>query len=172
MTESDAYFEAVYDRTYTELLRYVVIKTNRADGVEDILQTVYQRFYLRIRRKGYADIEQPKAFLIDLAKKELWRQKRRRETQAVEIARAAELPDPAALDVLAENRLLAREVWSVVQSEPLLSYKCFVLYYGFDMPVCAIAEKLSIGEEAVKSRLFRTRGRVRARFFGKEEETS
>ena len=68
---------------------------------------------------------------------------------------------PALLD-----QLQAAEVWSIVRTEPLLSYQAFVLYYGFDKSVRQIAHTLSISEDAVKSRLYRTRERIRAEWKG------
>ena len=42
------------------------------------------------------------------------------------------------------NRMDASAIFSLVEKEPLLSYRCFVLYYGFDQPIREIARALGI----------------------------
>ena len=64
----------------------------------------------------------------------------------------------------------AAQIWSIVKEEPLLSYQAFALYYGYDQSVRQIAHALSISEDAVKARLYRTRERIRAEWKGADEQ--
>lgn len=166
--DCEAYFNQIYDQTYYDLLRYIVSRTSRADEVEDILQEVYRKFYSRIRKRGYRDIDKPKAYLLVAANKELaafygrQRQRNEREAPLEPGADQEESFEPAL-----EHRAALREVWQAAQNCKGDSYRAFVLFYGFDLPIEKIAEVLSSTPQAIKSRLFRTRNEVRRRLKGK-----
>ena len=64
----ETYFNKVYDSTINALTRFVISKCGNILDAEDVLQNIYARFYQRISKKGYADIENAEAFLISIAK--------------------------------------------------------------------------------------------------------
>lgn len=165
MNEKD-YFNKIYDDTYPEILKFVIIKTSRADQVDDILQNVYFNFYTRVLKKGFDDIRFPEAFIIKLTEKELARHyrkaaaKREAETDlggSEEIIEAEDIPFEALID----NKQALEAVQSIAAQLPLLSFKAFVLFYHYDMPIAKIAEQLGISEQNVKTRLWRARNAVR-----------
>ncbi len=163
---AETYFNSVYHKTSAELMKLIVIKTSNADQVEDILQSVYQEFYARIIKKGYADIKSPAGFLNKLAHQELSRYykhkiiKKERETDLQGFDDL--IPDEGiAFDALLEMRDEMETVKTLVKKLPLFSYKAFVLYYFYDMPVSAIAQSIGISESNVKDRLWRARNAIR-----------
>ncbi len=165
MNEAD-YFNKIYDDTYPEILKFVVIKTSRADQVDDIMQNVYFNFYSRILKKGYGDIRFPEAFIIKLTEKELAKHykksaaKRENETDlggSEEIIEA----DGISFETLIDNKQALEAVHGVASQLPLLTFKAFVLFYYYDMSVAKIAENLTISEQNVKTRLWRARNAVR-----------
>lgn len=164
--DTDSYFNKIYAETSAQLLRYVVIKTSNADQVEDILQNVYRDFYERIRKKGFSDIKSPGAFLGALAKRELARHYKRkaatleRERDFEDCGEMVEA-DGVDFDELMERKDLMRQIGGLIKKLPLVSYKTFVLYYFYDMPVAEIARSLGISESNVKDRLWRARNAVR-----------
>lgn len=167
MNAKEQYFNNVYDDTYTGLLKYTVAKTSRADEVEDIMQAVYQKFYTRICRRGFTDIQNPHAFLMTLANRELARfyaakQRRNERETALDFELEAEEPFAPAF----EQSEAAARVWETVRGFAPEAYRVFALYYGFDMPVEDVAKALGLTEQAVKSRLFRARNEVRRRLKG------
>lgn len=166
--DCDAYFNQIYDQTYHDLLRYLVVKTSCAADVEDILQEVYRKFYTRICRRGHRDIDKPKAYLQAAANKELATFYKTRSIR-MEQERPLE-PDMDAEEISfapqLEQRAAMREVWDIVCGCPTDSYRAFTLYYGFDVPIEKIATLLGSTPQAVKSRLFRTRSEVRRRLKG------
>jgi RNA polymerase sigma-70 factor (ECF subfamily) len=164
--EHQDYFNKIYDDTYAEILKYVIIKTSRADQVDDIIQNVYINFYSRIIRKGFDDIRFPEAFIIKLTEKELSRHyKRTAEKREAEtdIDKAEEQLDAIIIpfDLLLENKDALDAVQSIVKKLPLLSFKAFILFYYYDMPIARIAEQLDISDKNVKTRLWRARLAVR-----------
>ena len=159
------YFNETYDATYRDMLRYTLVKARCVEDVEDLLQTTYAKFYRRICRHGYDDIGSARAYLVTLLHKELARYYRfRAEKREVELPQHALIADGASMpEVIGVTSLTLGEIWEAVQSMALLSQKAFLLYYGFDQPVAAIAQSLDLSETAVKSRLHRARAFVRSR---------
>jgi RNA polymerase sigma-70 factor (ECF subfamily) len=164
--DEEAYFNSVYSDTYPDVLKFVIIKTSRADQVDDILQNTYRNFYARILKRGYDDIGAPKAFIIRLAQKEISRhykrkaEKRERETGLEDYDARIE-SDELSLARIVEDRDTLEAVRVVVAGMPLLSYKSFVLFYYYDMSIASIARHLGISENNVKNRLWRARIAVR-----------
>lgn len=159
------YFNAIYDATYRDMLRYALVKARCIEDVEDLLQTTYAKFYRRICRHGYDDIGSARAYLVTLLHKELARYYRfRAEKRETELPYHALTADDAVVpERIGVTSLTLSEIWDAVKSMPVLSQKAFLLYYGFDQPIAEIARSLSLSETAVKSRLHRARAFVRSR---------
>lgn len=169
MDQRDAYFDEVYGEYAARLKRFVVVRIRTVSDMEDIVQEVWKRFY---ERTAIIRPQEPFRYLIKIAKGELYKRYRKqslqneREEPLLESLPDAQAPfEPALLD-----RMDAAAVWQIVKTEPLLSYQSFVLYYGFDQTVRQIAHALSISEDAVKSRLYRTRERIRVEWKGADEQ--
>jgi len=165
MNQRDAYFDEVYRDCAKTLKQFLVVRIRSVSDMEDIYQEVWKRFY---ERTAGIRPQEPIRYLIKIAKGELYkRYKNQSLRQEREVALQEDIPDnfppfePALLD-----RMEGAEIWRIVKQEPLLSYQAFVLYYGFDKSVRQIAHTLSISEDAVKSRLYRTRERIRAEWKG------
>lgn len=166
MQGAKEYFRGVYEETYHELLRYVVIKTRSAGDVEDILQNAYLKLYRRIQKRGYADIENANAFMMRVVQKELStyyrfrlrKAEREQSMPAFEMAGAS--PD---VEDQAINGETLRHIWRVIEGAPALSYKSFVLHYYFGMSVPEIARSLGLSEPNVTSRLYRVRQTLRSK---------
>jgi len=169
MESRDAYFDRVYSENAAQLKRFIVARIRSVSDMEDVYQDTWRRFYERTARLRPTE---PIRYLIKIAKGELAKryrsQSRRNENEEplLETAPDAEAPFEQAL----LDRMDAADVWSIVKTEPLLSYQSFVLYYGFDQPVRKIAKTLHVSEDAVKARLYRTRERIRAEWKGAREQ--
>ncbi len=173
--EQNERFDQIYSETRDDLLRYLMLRTNAAPEAEDLFQEVYRRFYARLAR-SVLPILDPRRYLFSVAKKVLAGYYRtaakRKET---------EQPLPEDFDLMSEDepideRLLreerADEVWRLLEREPELSRRVFLLFYGCDQSQKEIATSLGITEEAVRQRLYRTRGKIRTMLECKEQERS
>lgn len=73
-----------------------------------------------------------------------------------------------------EERLLKKErtdeIWRLLEKEPELNRRIFLLYYGYDRSQKEIAQALGLGENAVRQRLYRTRNRIRKLLRSDEQE--
>lgn len=164
--DAETYFNSVYNATNQKLLQTIIIKTSNADDVEDIFQNVYQEFYLRILKKGYADIQFPLAFLKKITEKQLaqhYKRKAFKRDKETDIEGCEELlpMDNVDFDELIDMQDVIESARLVVKTMPLMSYKCFTLFYFYDMPICEIAAALKLSEDGVKSRLWRARNVVK-----------
>lgn len=164
--DEETYFNMVYDNTYSDVLKYVIIKTSNADQVGDIIQNAYYKFYTRILKKGFDDITSPKAFVIKIASRELSKHYKRK---AAKLQMEADLDefenlvdaDETELSKIVENKVTLDTVGEMVLKLPLLSYKSFVLFYYYDLSIACIARHLNISESNVKNRLWRSRNEIR-----------
>lgn len=154
-------FNRVYDATRDSLLRWLVPRIRSAVDVEDLMQEIYKKLYRKMMRRG---IREPEKYVFGIAKKELASFYRHRaavqENEAPlsdQLPVEDEEPEDIVLDSAAE-----RALWDLVKTEPLLSYQVFTLYYGFSVPTAQIAQELGLSEAAVRTRLCRTRARLRA----------
>ena len=171
--EQNERFDQIYSETRDDLLRYLMLRTNGAPEAEDLFQEVYRRFYARLTR-SVLPILDPRRYLFSVAKNVLAGYYRtaakRKET---------EQPLPEDFDLMSEDepideRLLreerADEVWRLLERETELNRRIFLLFYGCDRSHKQIASSLGMTEEAVRQRLYRTRGRIRNLLEHEEQE--
>ncbi len=163
----DEQFECIYAETRDDLLRFLLIRTNASLDTEDLLQEIYCRFFIRITR-SVVPIITPKRFLFSIAKKVLAKyyqvKSRRKENEQSFVEESFISATDYLID--ADEYLFVSEqkdiIWKLLQDEPDLSRRAFILYYGCDQSQKEISEALGISEEAVKQRLYRTRCRIHA----------
>lgn len=166
--ELDNYFNRVYGETVSSVSRFVVSKCGNILDVEDILQNIYTRFFRRIVKKGYGDIDNPEAFLISIAKFECKNyfgglSKRSvvssfsdySEEQAVKIEEEMSLSQKGLEDVLC-NEMLARQIFEDIASHDALIGKIFYLHFVCDKKLDEIAKELGLSLSSVKNKLYRT----------------
>ncbi|HWQ97773.1 MAG TPA: sigma-70 family RNA polymerase sigma factor [Clostridia bacterium] len=169
MDQRDAYFDEVYRECAQKLKKFLVVRIRSASDMEDVYQEVWKRFY---ERTAGIHPQEPIRYLFKIAKGELYkRYKNQNLRQVREVELQENIPDSfPPFDGALLDRMDVADIWQIVKTEPLLSYQAFVLYYGFDQTVRQIAHALSISEDAVKSRLYRTRERIRAEWKGADAQ--
>ncbi|MDR2559167.1 MAG: RNA polymerase sigma factor [Oscillospiraceae bacterium] len=172
----DEYFNTVYADTLPSVTRYVISKCGNILDIEDILQNIYARFFSRIKKKGFGDIESAEAFLINIAKFESKNyfgilKKRNRtssfsdysEEQMVEIEAEMSRSDKNLEDVLC-NELLARQIFDDITSSDPETGKIFYMHFALDMKLDEIAAELEMNLSSVKNKLYRTIERQKKKF--------
>jgi RNA polymerase sigma-70 factor, ECF subfamily len=87
-TEATILVTGLFDRWYTQLIRYVVVATGSSDFAEDLVQDVFMQLY-QILRSG-KDIEHPKAWTLCVLRRAVVRQMQERsrfeQLDGIEIA--------------------------------------------------------------------------------------
>lgn len=170
------YFNDVYSETFNAVSRYVVSKSGSILDSEDILQNIYARFFSRIKKKGFEDIESPEAFLINIAKFECRNYfgvlKKRSKTssfadytdeQMVEIEAEMSRSEKGLEDVLC-NELLARQIFEDIANDDPMTGKIFYMHFVLDMKLDEIAAELELTLSNVKNKLYRTIERQKKKF--------
>lgn len=162
--EQNERFNRIYEETRSDLLRHLWVRTNAAPDAEDLFQEIYRKFYIRLSR-SVLPILDPKRYLFTIAKKELSRYYLHRAKRAEAEQPMETLPDVPSEEAPIDERLLTEErkdaVWRLLQSEPELNRRIFVLFYACDRSQKEIGEALGLDETAVRQRLYRTRQRIR-----------
>ena len=173
--EQNERFDQIYSETRDDLLRYLMLRTNAAPEAEDLFQEVYRRFYARLTR-SVLPILDPRRYLFSVAKKVLagyYRTAAKRKEMEQPLPEDFELiseDEPLDERLLQEERV--DEVWRLLEREPEMNRRVFLLFYGCDQSQKQIASSLGMTEEAVRQRLYRTRGKIRAMLECKEQERS
>lgn len=173
---AETYFNKVYEQTISSLTRYVISKCGNILDSEDILQNIYARFYQRIVKKGYDDIENTEAFLISIAKfecKSYYSAQKRHsyvdsfsdysDEQMVMIENEMSKSQKNLEDVLC-NEMLARQIFEDIANTDETTGKIFYLYFVCDMKLNEIADELGMNLSAVKNKLYRTIERQKKKF--------
>ena len=125
---------------------------------------MYLDFYRRIERYGHLDVLFPKAFLLKMLKREIiahYAEREKRNLRPLEDVPEERLKDDVVFEDTVLDRALAQEILAEAMKLPRETYRVFVLYYGYEMTVSEISKELGMGQEAVKSRLFRGRNAIR-----------
>lgn len=172
----DAYFNAVYSETFSAVSRFVVSKCGSVQESEDILQNIYARFYQRIAKKGYEDIENAEAFVINIAKFECknyfsFIKKHSSsssfsdftEEQMVAVEAEMSREQKSLEDVLC-NSLVAKQIFDDIAKDDPVIGKIFYLHFVCDMKLDEIAKALDMNLSTVKNKLYRTIERQKKKF--------
>ena len=173
----DSYFNDVYASTFNAVSRYVASHASRFQDSEDIIQNVYTRFYKRISEKGFADIESPEAFVVNIAKFEcrtflssfIKRRDKVRNlsdfSEEESAALDAELSKnvPLLEDVM-NNKILAKQIFDDIMKNDETVGQIFYLHFVCDMKLEEVAKRLDLNVSTVKTKLYRTIERQKKKF--------
>lgn len=174
---TEEYFNAVYNDTVRNISRFIVSRCSHFQDAEDILQNVFTRFYQRIIQKGFADIESPEAFLINIAKFECKTYHKKtiksRENEALDadyseeetvyIEEELSKHQPVLEDVICDD-ILAKQIFEDIASSDSDIGKIFYLHFTCDMKLEEVANTLGLKLSTVKTKLYRTIARQKDKF--------
>ena len=163
-------FENIYQRTYDNTLKFIVIKCNNIDDINDIIQDTYIELYHKLQRKNI-DVENEKNYIVGIAKNIIKRHYRKVKNESKEISineyENMEVSDDIDIEdnfITQEN---AKEVWNYIENKDIITTKVFYLYYILDYKIEEIAEEMNLNLSNVKSRIYRNIKEMK-KIFGKE----
>ena len=170
------YFDRVYDDTIKSVTRFIVSKCSNFEDAEDMVQSVYTRFYQRISQKGYEDIESPEAFLINIAKfecKTYFSVKKKNEKissfsdyseeEMINIEAEMSKPQKSLEDIMC-NKLMAKKIFDDIVNTDEITGRIFYLHFVCDMKLDDVAATLDVNLSTVKNKLYRTIERLRKKY--------
>lgn len=158
------YFDEIYNNTYIELSTYVISRIRNIDDAKDLLQITYTSFYKRILKKGVVPFDDAIKYLKTIAKHELGRHFGYVHKNENNLSmNDEEVPDSAFLEIsqvcfadIVLDNILVEKIWECIKSKGNFTYRIYVLYYTYNLPLNEIAEKLNVSLSCVKNRLYRT----------------
>ncbi len=155
-------FEETYQKTYSDIVKYVICNCSNLEDVKDIVQEVYLSFYKRIDAKK--DIDNVESFLIGIAKNKVkdyyhfrYKEKllslfsKKDEFELIE-----QIPANVNIPEIIIHQEQMDFVWKYLKSKKITVARIFYLYYQMDYPLKKIADELNMTESNVKNVLYRT----------------
>ncbi len=157
-------FEDIYYKTYDYIYRYLAVKVGDKQAVEDLIQSVYLKFYRRLCDDKKGSVLNPKHYILrsaKLAAAEYYRSERA-ETLPVE---ETEIVDERALERLENDYTYTfDEVMGLVESMDRVTYQIFYLHFCLDMTIEKTAAKLGLSQSTVKSKMYRALKKLRENY--------
>lgn len=169
------FFEALYEDTYADTLRYLTRRCADPAQLPDLMQEVYAEVYAVLLEKGGGYLRDPAEFVRHVAKAKLRRfyTLRQRLGTLIPLQRTAQdgelydEPDlqqadqPPLPEQLVEDKLLAAEIAARLKTFPPDVQRIFVCVYALDMTLRQTAALLGMKESTVKAKLYRTLAKLR-----------
>lgn len=171
-------FNRIYDETYTDVIRFIVVKCSNIDDVNDILQETYLEFW-KILQKKKLDDKNIKSYLFGIALNKI----RKHHSLLYKLNTISlfqkdehdkELIESFSLDLTIEDLIIKKDEWNQIwqyiktkknQNIP----KIFYLYYKLELSIKDISKELGKGESYVKNSIYRTLKELNS-IFGKESD--
>ena len=153
-------FKEIYDKTYDNNLKYIVLKTN-VDDANDVIQEVYIELLNKLKKEKSIEIENIDGFVFGITKNVLKRFYKNinldkdifvfsTEDTNEEIADSYSLED----DFINDTNISL--IWDEIRKKEDVIQKIFYLYYVLDIKISDIAESTNINESTIKTKIYRT----------------
>ena len=151
-------FNKIYDETYSDILKYIIIKCHNINDTNDIVQDTYLEFWKILNKK---DIEESniKSYLIGIAINKI-----KKHYTLIQKIRDITL-DNKDIDIKSNiniEDLVIKEsdinlIWKHVKNKKNQDIpKVFYLYYKLGLSIKDISKELDVTESYVKNLIYRT----------------
>lgn len=168
-------FNEIYDKTYSTVLKYVVIKCSNINDANDIIQEIYLELW-RIINKKELDVTNIKSYLIGIANNKIKKhytliQKFRTISTFSKNENDIDLIDNVGDDFNLDRFIVEKEeyekAWDYIKTKKNQDIpKIFYLYYNLELSIREISKELKVSESYIKNIIYRTLKELRS-FFGK-----
>lgn len=155
-------FNEIYDKTYNNTLKYVILHCNDLDDVNDIIQDTYLDFYKYLSKKKVNEIENIDKYIIGISKnilKKYYRSKSKNYNvssiyQDENIEMEIDSGNDLELNFITKDNI--QVIWKYIKNKGTTIEKIFYAYYHLDMKINEIAFEMQLNESAVKNYIYRT----------------
>ena len=163
-------FHEIYNKTYQSILKFIAVKCQNVEDINDILQDTYTELYKILNKRNIIEVESETAFIIGIAKKVLkryfsFKYKYQLLSYSLNINELEiDVQDKFDLeqDIITKNNV--EEIWKYLNRKNLITTKIFYLYFGLDMKITEIAKELNLKESTVKTKIYRTLKEIKQDF--------
>ena len=156
-------FEQIYRQTYNMLIRYIVVKCNNIDDINDILQETYMELLKKIRKRKNLETENINNFIYGIANNIIKRHFHKKKLEKIVYLYSNDEEDTP-LDIEdtfdLEQDFITKEnvnkVWQYINTKDLLTTKVIYLYFILGLKISDVANELNISESNAKNKIYRT----------------
>ena len=168
-------FEEIYNKTYYQVLKYIVCKCQNLEDVNEILQDTYVELYQTLKNKKNIKVKEEPSYIIGIAKnivKNYYKNKYKEKSNIIYFSKDIEdnetqIPSEIDLEANIINKENIETIWNYLNNKNVLIAKIFYLYYALGLKISEISEELKINESTVKNYIYRTLKELNKKF-GKE----
>lgn len=150
-------FNDIYEDTFNDVRKYVILKCKNITDVEDILQNIYTDVFKSIKKGNLVD----KSYVMGITKHKVMDYYRFKfKLNIIDYFKNEEKNFDIQSDFDLEESVLikvdASKVWDYLKHKNVIISKVFYLYYYEGLSLKEISNTLSISETCVKHYLYRT----------------
>ena len=143
-------FDEVYNESYKDISRYVVVSSNNIGDAQDILQNIYLEVYKNI------DKVKDKNYVFGIAKNVMKKYYRFKFMKKSDEALYDNISDNINLEKSVMEKFDTELVWNYLKNKDGNVAKIMYLYYYEDFTINKIADTLHLTESNVKNYIYRT----------------
>lgn len=143
-------FDVVYNESYKDISRYVVLNANNISDVKDILQNIYLEVYKNI------DKVSDKNYVFGIAKNVLKKYYRFKFLRKDDTEITDNIKSNINLEKTVMDKFDTEFVWKYLKKKNNNIAKIIYLYYYEDFTIKEIANSLNLTESNVKNYIYRT----------------
>lgn len=148
-------FVKTYNDTYDYICKYLALKFNCRELIEDALQSVYLDFY-RALINTEGKIRNPKHYILRIAKRYVADHYKDKEKNTFEDIDSLDIPDDKMLRKLENADFFDYEqVMGTLKKADELTYRIFVLHYQYGYTIKKTAAITKLPQSTVKSKIYR-----------------
>ena len=167
-------FETIYQKTYSQTLRFIIVKCKNIDNVNDILQDTYVELLKIIKKKKVLEIENVDSYIMGIANNMIKRYYHKKNKDNI-------------VSYYSENnqeKWVRFERWfwfrtkydyqrkckrslEIPKNKDLITTKIFYLYFAMGLKISEIAKELKMTESNVKNKIYRMLKELK-KYLGKE----
>ena len=161
-------FNEIYEKTYHNLLSYIISKCDNLSNIEEIMQEIYIKLYKQIL-KDSTYINNYQSFLIKLAKNELFKyyslKNKLKKILNINIENNIDISNIKDNNINIEKEITNKyeldKIWKEIKKQNITYQKILTLYYLENMKIKDIASLLNMNESSVKTILYRTINKIK-----------
>lgn len=173
-SQSNLYkFNDIYDKTYLDILKYVIVKCHNINDANDIIQETYLELWNILNKKELSN-KNIKSYIIGIANNKIKKhftllQKIKTISIFEKNVNDIELIDLVEDDINIENFIIRRDdwtfIWKYIKSKKNQNIpKVFYLYYQMDLSIKEISKVLNVNESYIKNLIYRTLKELQSKF--------
>lgn len=156
-------FNKLYEETFDEITKYVILNCSNINDVNDILQNIYMDIFKIINKDNYDLLN--KSYIKAIAKNKIndyYRHNYKEKIISLFNKEIIEEYEDKTINI--EQEILTNydvnKVWKYLKNKPILS-KIFYLYFIYGLTIPEISKELNMNQSTIKNYIYRTLKKIK-----------